>query len=237
MSRKIYWVKKVYQPLTRRAARRVIVGRIRDRRSPEKGRFTRGDVDQLLNAAWHAYDQAAASLPDQPTIGSTMNVHLACFTLSVFNTFLAIGTEREYAIELVADATWSIYEVWARLGSLAARLAPWKSTALAFAATRKGDRKGTASLNFPFNAPGYLIEPVAATQGTAFDVVRCPVAGYFREHGAADVCVASWCNLDYALGEMTNGKLIRTKTLVQGNDRCDFRILPITPRPTKDAAP
>ena len=80
------------------------------------------------------------------------------------------------------------------------------------------------SLRFPFNAPGYLIEPLAVAHGTAFDVVQCPVASYFREHGAADLCVAAWCNLDYALGEMTHQKLVRTKTLVQGADRCDFRV-------------
>jgi hypothetical protein len=79
-------------------------------------------------------------------------------------------------------------------------------------------------LSFPFNAPGYLIEPVAADTGTSFDVVRCPVADYFRGQVAIDLCSASWCNLDYALAELTNEKLVRTKTLVRGDDRCDFRL-------------
>jgi hypothetical protein len=80
------------------------------------------------------------------------------------------------------------------------------------------------SLRFPFNAPGYLIEPVAAQNGTAFDVVRCPIADYFRKQGAVDLCSASWCNLDYALAELTHDKLVRTKTLVRGDDRCDFEL-------------
>jgi hypothetical protein len=33
-------------------------------------------------------------------------------------------------------------------------------------------------------------------------VVRCPVAEFFRNHAAADLCVSSWCNLDFPLGEM-----------------------------------
>lgn len=223
------WVRVFYQPFARRSARRVMTGRIRKRGSPESGRFTRGDVDELMKAAWQSYDTRASGLPKQPTRGSTMNLRLACFTLAVLDALVAIGIEREYAIELVADATWSVYQVWAGLASLTSRFSPRKSTALAFAATPTGDPNGAVSLRFPFNAPGYLIEPVAVTQGVGFDVVHCPVGSYFRKHGAADVCLATWCNLDYALGEMTGGKLVRTKTIVQGSDRCDFRIVPVKP--------
>jgi hypothetical protein len=209
----IDWVKTVYKPLTRRTARRVISGRLRDRRSPRAGRFTRNDVDELIEVAWHAYDLAAPDLPPQPTRGSTMNVHLACITLSLFDAILATGAEREYAIEFVADTTWAVYLVWARVASVVARFGSGKSSALAFAAHRPGDPPGAVSLSFPFNAPGYLIEQVAADKGVAFDVVRCPVGSYFREH-------------DFALGELTNDSLVRTKTITQGNGRCDFRIVP-----------
>jgi ubiquinone biosynthesis protein len=219
------WVKLVYKPVARRAAHRAIRGRVRDLHSPEKGRFTRADVDNLLKAAWHSYDTSAPSLPKQPTWGSTMNVHLACFTLSMLETLLARATERAYAIELIADATWNVYQLWARVASLVARVMPWRSTTLAFASHKKNSQAGT-SLRFPFNAPGYLIEPVSSASGVAFDVVHCPIASYFRERGAADLCVASWCNLDYPLAEITHQKLVRTETLVEGARRCDFRVLP-----------
>ncbi|MEO9189341.1 MAG: L-2-amino-thiazoline-4-carboxylic acid hydrolase [Acetobacteraceae bacterium] len=103
-------------------------------------------------------------------------------------------------------------------------MTPGKKTALAFAVAKHGDHQRDVSLRFPFNAPGYLIETVAADSGTAFDVVRCPIADYFRGQGAVDLCSASWCNLDYALAELTHEKLARTKTLVRGDDRCDFRL-------------
>ncbi len=219
-------VKLIYESLTKRAARRALVGRVRTRVSPDKGRFVRADVTRLLDAAWQRYDDAVGSLPAQPTAGSTMNVRLACFTFSFFEELLAAGTERQYAIELVADATWQVYQVWIRLTSAAGHLAHGKSTALAFAAKTDGDAEGRVHLRFPFNAPGYRIETVASERGTAFDVVHCPVATYFRKHDAADLCVASWCNLDFALSEVTHQKLVRTKTLVEGADHCDFRILP-----------
>jgi ubiquinone biosynthesis protein len=216
------WVKIVYRPIARRAARRALVGRVRDRSASSRGRFTRADARRLLDGSWLRYDQASPTLAPQPTLGSAMNVRLACFTFSFFEELLAAGTERSYAIELVADATWAVYEVWARVASAIAGVTPWKSASAAFAVR---DRlRGTLSLRFPFNAPGYLIHPVASDGAAAFDVVRCPVAAYFREHGSADLCLASWCNLDYPLSEMTHQRLVRTRTLVEGADRCDFRV-------------
>ncbi len=105
-------VQRIYRPLTTRASRRVVVGRLRDRRAAERRRFTPGDVDRVHNAAWRRYDVSAPHLAEQPTLGSAMNVRLACFTLSFFEELMAAGVERAYAIELVADASWSIYRVW-----------------------------------------------------------------------------------------------------------------------------
>jgi L-2-amino-thiazoline-4-carboxylic acid hydrolase len=181
------------------------------------------DVDRFLRDTWARYDERAQSLPHQPTIGSTMNVRLACFTLSFFEALQATGVERAYAAELIADAAWRVYRQWARLAVGLARLWPRRATALGFA---RIDREGRASLRFPFNAPGYVVETVESDRGTAFDVVRCPVARYFAAAGAADLCLASWCNLDYALADLTREKLSRTKTLVGGQDRCDFRLSP-----------
>jgi hypothetical protein len=71
---------------------------------------------------------------------------------------------------------------------------------------------------------GRFTRAAPADHGIAFDVVRCPIANYFRGEESNDLCVASWCNLDYALAELTHEKLVHTKTLVRGDDRCDFRL-------------
>jgi hypothetical protein len=218
------YVKFIYRPLAARAARQALIGRNRARQSPDRGRFSRADVDSLLKTAWLRYTEGVGDLPVEPTIGSRMNVRLACFTMSFFNALLAIDTERGYAIELVADAAWRVYRLWSTVALGLTRLTPGKTTSLAFAVGSPDDHHGKVSLRFPFNAPGYLIETVAAESGTAFDVIRCPIANYFRGQGAADLCSASWCNLDYALAELTHEKLVRTKTLVRGDDRCDFRL-------------
>jgi hypothetical protein len=106
------YVKFVYRPLAARAARQALVGRNRAQRSPDRGRFTCADVETLLKTAWGDYAERVVKLPPEPTIGSRMNVKLACFTMSFFDALLGIGTERTYAIELVADAAWRVYRLW-----------------------------------------------------------------------------------------------------------------------------
>jgi hypothetical protein len=221
------WVKTIYRPLVVGAARHVLVGRNRTTASNDRGRFTRAEVDCLLKRAWQLYDVDAAGLPSEPTIGSRMNVRLASFTMAFFNALVAIGTERRYAIELVSDAVWRVYRIWSVIASGLTSLTPGKRTALAFAVSKPGAAGGGVSLTFPFNAPGYRIETVPAETGTAFNVVRCPVADYFRKQDAADLCTSFWCNQDYPLAELTGEKLVRTKTLVRGDDCCDFRLTPI----------
>src|SRR5271154_2023561 len=133
------YVKFVYPPLAARAARQALIGRNRAQRSPDRGRFARADVDTLLKTAWGDYAERVVKLPPEPTVGSRMNVKLACFTMSFFNALLGIGTERTYAIELVADAAWRVYRLWSSIALGLARVTPGKTTSLAFAVTSHGD--------------------------------------------------------------------------------------------------
>ncbi|MGC2497120.1 MAG: hypothetical protein WA374_05225 [Acidobacteriaceae bacterium] len=110
-----------------------------------------------------------------------MNIRLAFFTMSFFNALLTSGTEREYTIELVADAAWKVYRLWSIIALGLAHLTAGKTTALAFAISKHGEHQSDVSLRFPFNALGYFIEPVTVGSGTAFDVVRCPIADYFTK--------------------------------------------------------
>jgi hypothetical protein len=150
---------------------------------------------------------------------------------------------------LIGDMTWSVYRQWAVIGRFLARLQPFLSV-LAWRAPNRSQMSRTATvpiekvslltseharsadvedsampLRFPFNSPGYIARRVPTDDGIAFDMIRCPVARYFRAYGAGDVCVGSWCNLDYALAEMVGRKMVRTKTLAAGDACCDFRFI------------
>lgn len=198
-----------------------MVGRARSPREPARGRFTHADIDRLLTEVWRRYGEEAPHLPTRPTVGSRMNLRFACLTVALFRALLGQGTERAYAIELVSDFTWTVYEQWGRLAQLLGRLSPRPTIETALVTHVRPD--GAVALRVPFNPPSSVARHVPSTDGVAFDVVRCAGADYFRAQGAADLCLGSWCNLDYALGEMLGLTFQRTATLVEAADRRDMR--------------
>lgn len=208
-------LRTIYRPLVRHAARGAFVGRNRSRNRPECGRFTLGEVDEFVREAWRRVERMAANLPKEPTVGSRMNVMLACLSFSMLTVFLERGVERQYAVELIADAAWRVYQKWAILPNVFARL-------LTRSAAKRMEVCVNAFLRFPFNPPGYQFERAPSDCGIAFNIVGCPIARYLQKQDAADLCVASWCNLDFALAEMWGGKLERTGTLAEGRQQCDF---------------
>src|SRR3989304_276340 len=111
-------LKRIYRSVTRQAARAGLVGRSRDRHSPDKGRFTRAEVDNILKQVWQTYDQLAPFVPQEPKLGNRMNMLLSCVTLACFQVLLATGTEREYAIELIGDMAWIGYKKRGRFPAL-----------------------------------------------------------------------------------------------------------------------
>lgn len=204
------------KPWTRWAADSALVGRNRSRSEPTAGRFTRVDVARLLDSAWAIFDRRCRDLRCEPTVGSRQNVLLACLTLSMLDALVADGIDRAYAIELVGDACWKVYAQWGQIPRLIARLR-----------TRDPARRMRLSvelfLRYPFNRPGYRYDDVPEPRGRGLDMLRCPVADYLTSNEASDLCVATWCNLDYPLARMWGGELERHGTLAAGARRCDFR--------------
>jgi hypothetical protein len=115
-------VRVVLKPWVRCAARSALVGRSRCHSYPPAGRFTRRDVDRLLDAAWTNYDHLSTQLPGEPTLGARQNVVLACLTLSMLQALVGEGIERDYAIELIGDACWKIYKQWGQIPRIVTRL-------------------------------------------------------------------------------------------------------------------
>ncbi len=59
-----------------------------------------------------------------------------------------------------------------------------------------------------------------------FDITRCRYAEMYKELGLADLGLILSCGRDFDMIEGFNPRmrLARTKTLMEGRDRCDFRI-------------
>jgi hypothetical protein len=204
------------KPFVRGVARRSIAGRNRSRSDPTAGRFTRSQVNRIVNQAFGRFERQVPDLPSEPTLGSRQNVLLAALTLSFLETLEADGIQRGYAIELAGDVCWRFYQQWGQGTRAATHLI-----------TRDPVRRLRLSVNaflaFPFGRPGYRFDDVAQVDGRSLDMHRCPVADYLGSRGATDLCAGSWCNLDYALAEMWGGTLQRSGTLVTGASCCDFR--------------
>lgn len=213
---KPFVTKLFFQRAIRCAALRAITGRSRDRLHPERGRFARAEVNAILRQSWRLYARLAPGIPREPRFGNRMNMSLSCLTLACFRVLLERGVERSYAVELIGDTAWQVYETWGRL--------PRAAGLLRYRDPR--DRMRLAVdlfLRFPFAPPGYVFERLHADDGASLDMLRCPVADYFRQHDTSDLCLGTWCNLDYALAEMWGGWLERSETLSAGCERCDFR--------------
>jgi ubiquinone biosynthesis protein len=212
--------KFIYKPMTNWAAHRALVGRNRSGHEPEKGRFTAAEVRDLVTQTWRTIDAVTPNKIQEPTFGSRMNVRLAGLTLAFFRNLTALGVEREYAIALIGDVCWKIYRWWGYVGLFARSLS--QSDAIRDQLKRVGS-DGSWPISFPFNPPGYRTRYMPTDNGLGFDVIRCPVAEYFRAHGAADLGVGTWCMLDYPLAETQGIRLVRTQTLAAGDKQCDFR--------------
>lgn len=207
---------KLLKPWVRWAARSAIVGRSRSRDDPRVGRFTRGEVDRLVAAAWANFDRLAPDVPRQPSLGSRQNVLLACLTLSMLEALTAEGVERDYSIELVGDTCWKIYAQWAQVPRQVTRL-------LGRDPVKRMRTSVGMFLRYPFNRPGYRRADVPEPRGRGFDILCCPIAEYLAAHDASDLALATWCNLDFQLARMWGGELERHGTIAGGAERCDFR--------------
>ena len=81
--------------------------------------------------------------------------------------------------------------------------------------------------SFPFGSPSYEWREAESTDGAvAFDCVKCPVAEFFASRDASELCVSTFCRLDFPLAETWGGQLVRSGTIASGADRCDFRWRP-----------
>jgi L-2-amino-thiazoline-4-carboxylic acid hydrolase len=209
------------------AAGRAIVGRNRSRTDPTAGRFTHRDVARFVSDAFERFEHHVLGVPGEPTVGSRQNVVLAALTLSLLEILEEAGVERAYAIELTGDTCWRFYRHWGRVTK--------KVTALVSRDPKRRLRLSVnAFLTYPFGRPGYGFDDVPEEDGRSLNMLRCPVADYLGQRGAADLCAGSWCNLDYALAEMWGARLERSGTLVGGASCCDFRFhaLPARGKPS-----
>lgn len=184
---------------------------------PVLGKRFGSKASEILGDIW---TQAAAEwrrAPQQATLGASIMIRLASVTIAAYRALVPHVETSEEAIQIVYDIAWDFYQ---KMGSLA-----W-SISGSLATNDAGRMRIATTLfrTFPFSAPSYGWEEVPTSDAAAaFDCMRCPVAAHFKKLDLSDLCVRTWCALDFPLAELWHGRLERTSSIAAGADRCDFR--------------
>lgn len=180
-------------------------------------RFSWQEQQQIIPEIWRIDDELAQNLPDETALGARLMVRTAALTASVYRALCNVGMEEDKARELTARITWSIYDKLAMLS--------WRLTRLFTRhPLKRVKRVMDWFMRFPYTPPGYDMRYVDAGENiVAIDVHRCPAADYFGALELSELCVSSWCNLDYPLAERWGVVLVRSQTLAAGAPYCNFR--------------
>jgi len=219
----------------RRAVRQALRGRMWDRSRPERGRLLAHEVDAILARAWQLVDEMLpeARLEQIPARGNRQNVLFAVLTVAAYRALRDAGLEREYAMELVADVAWKVYERGVALPRGIARL-------LTRDPQRRLEWVLRILLTYPFSGrgrPGYEVASSSEAGTFRTDWTFCPPFDFARRYAEAhddpdaiEVFRRSWCTYDWALtyaivddGRDVRGHYERPHTLSSGDPVCDMR--------------
>lgn len=189
-------------------------------------------VSDLLKQTWARYYELEPTVAIQPTLGAVFSTHAAALILAMHETLLRHGVVASESHRLIYDIGWSVYRQMAE---------PPLLIASAFTRDPRKRLKLATDLfrSFPFGAPSYGWRDVSTADGAiAFDCVKCPVAEFFASHNASELCVQTFCRLDFPLAQTWGGQLERSGTIASGAEHCDFRWYPrAAPDPVAPATP
>lgn len=186
-------------------------------RAALRDRLSDDEIRAVVEGAFADYERSRATLPSEAQLGPRLMVHLAALTAGFYRALVGRGLEPAEARARTGRVTAAIYD---RMGEV-----PW---ALSRLRGREPRARLEAATNlfrrFPFSAPGYeMVDVPAGDDVVAFDVRRCPVAEYLRGEGLGELCIETWCNLDFDLARRWGSHLERNETIAGGGERCDFR--------------
>ncbi len=180
-------------------------------------KMSRDEADGTLESVWRNYAEAAPAVPKGEGFGPTIVLHLAAITIALHQTLVDSGRSDEAAAQLVVDVGWVIYRKMGAVAWMLSRTVGKDEFRRMKAATQMFRR-------FPFSSPAYQWKEVAAEANVvAFNCERCPAAQYFASKNKSDLCVRTFCNLDFPLAKDWGAELERTGSIAGGADHCDFR--------------
>jgi hypothetical protein len=213
-------VKIIFKLIIKRGSYRFIQGRYLDRYDRKRGRFTRHQVNSLLEQSWCNYEELlpGAHVTSLKSQGARLLVSLSVITLALFRALRADGIEKEHATELATDI------VWAQMEKLAIfrRFIGWMKSR---DPQKQMDTLVRMALRFPFSRPDYDWRVLSEKGVIAVDFYRCPVYDYYKSQAEEELLLNTWCEVDFAYAQiLTRGGLYeRPHTLAAGDMVCDMK--------------
>jgi pimeloyl-ACP methyl ester carboxylesterase len=172
-----------------------------------------------------------ALLPDIPHIGGdenpmTRTLYLSGVWLAMYRALRARGASIDEAARLIYLGTASLYDSFPfRL------LLRWQGRRL-FGRRHIEQRRHAAAISQRRRYPDDWVFDVVEGDGRTFewglDYTECAIVKYLKREGAPELA-AYGCWVDYPAYAAMGVKLIRTETIAQGGQRCDFRFSRGTP--------
>ncbi len=186
-------------------------------------KFNGKSIENFTENIWIEFYDRTEKQKTKETFGATVMVKLSLLTLIIYEKLLTENIEKQDAIKLTSKINWIIYE------KLTDRF--WFFTKLFSKKPIKRVKKAMEFFinYFPYKSPGYEMELLKTnSKEVAFNVTKCPAAEFFKEHNLNELCIESWCNLDYPLAKKWNVKLERDKTIAKGNEYCNFKFVELS---------
>ena len=175
-------------------------------------------IDSFIKNIWYEYKERAEKQERKETFGATVMTKLSLLTLIIYEKLLSENIEKQEAIELSSKINWIVYEKLTNRFWIFTRLFSNRPI------TRVKKAMEFFINYFPYKSPGYEMEILKTPENeVAFNVTKCPAAEFFKEHNLNELCVKSWCNLDFPLAKKWNVELERDKTIANGNEYCNFK--------------
>lgn len=145
-------------------------------------------------------------------------MQLAFLSLAAHRALTRFGLDDDTANQMIYQLSWHITSTWTKRAQ--------RFSGLLFK-SQKNQLKFfvKAVMKMLFSPPGYQFQSGEMDKGFFLDVHRCPVADLMTARGKSDLCVDTWCSVDFGLVEIFGGHLQRTGTIAMGKDKCDFQFL------------
>jgi len=189
-------------------------------------------VFQIINETRIEYEKL---IPEMPYIGAkesrvgrrlTSNIINTTMGLALWKSMKKHGVTVEEVAVLLYETAEEMFNSMSRFSKLFLKTFRALTNAFPLKHLYRGLLKNMAKKSqereFHNNFVMHYIDGKGEEFDYGFDYTVCPINNFWREQGEEEL-LPYICLYDYFTSDLTGSGLIRTQTLAEGFDRCDFR--------------